>query len=373
MKIKVKAKELASAVKTILAVHDFGETSVDRQPCCLTASDDGLTLESSRLGAYIVKRIDGTLLRTGAVGLNAKDLAAMKLTGEVTIDASNGAVKFTTGRTAYRWATDLDAQHDVKDQRGAKVKIKPTAKLPVMLLRAGAKFATYKSEIQGDYDVQITLDKGYFEYYGHDHLSYGRYEFRDKTVRTKGRLCFMLGNSFLHKVMKELDTGDVTVGIAEDGSIVRLSGPDFDLFHPTVEKDFQNSADTIAAATEGDAKCLCRFLVKRNEIKGALDRVAPVSKKAPDATMLITVKKNGAVAIKQHAQEGAAVCRIETEKAQARRDVKITVRAQYLQEFIKVAPTTVPLMIESWDGIFLRIMVKEDPGMIDYLAMMVGE
>lgn len=369
MKTQVKAKDLAAAVSTILAVHDFGDSSDVRQPCCLSATDAGLTLESAKLGAYIVKRIGGKLLRKGTVGANAKDLAGMKLSGDVIIDASTTEIKIKDKRTTYIWAVDDNAQNDVNEQKGDIFRIPSMAKVPTNLLKAGAKFATYKSEVKGDYDVQVTIDKQYFEYCGIDHLSYGRYESKDKRVKVKKPFHFILGNSLLAKVMKEVDGDELTIGSAADGSIVRISSGDLDLFHPTVEKEYLSTKDAIKDVTSGEK--LCSFTVPGNTLKEALDRVAPVGKKAPDVQMDITVSKSGKVMIKQTDTANTAESLVKTDNVQTDDNVLITVRAQYLKEFVKVAPTSVPLTVESWDGKFLRITVREDPGLVDYLAMML--
>jgi len=371
VKFQAKAKDFVAAVNTILAVHDFGDSADDRQPCCLTAAEGVLTLESAKMGAYIVKRIPGQLLRTGSIGVNAKDLAAMKLKGNVTINASRNSITIADSRTKYNWAVDDNAQSDVEDQKGTTAQIEVCAKIPTLVMKSGATFATYKSEVKGDYDVQVTFKKDYFEYCGIDHLSYGRYEFKDKRVRVKRPMHFILGNSLLAKVMKEV-TGDVlTIGAAEDGSIVRISTEDMDLFHPTIDKKYLSTANLIKRATSGE--CVCRFEVEGKELKDALDRVAPVGKKAADARMELIVTAEGAVTIQQSTQANTARSKLQTKNAKAKEAMTIVVRAQYLKEFVKAAPASMPLTVESWDGKMLRITIQQDPGLIDYLAMMIAE
>lgn len=372
MKFQTKAKDFVKAVSTVLAVHDFGESNDDRQPCCLTAAEDVLTLESAKLGAYVIKRVPGKLLRKGTVGLNCKDLAAMKLSGTVTIDATKDAVKFNDGKTTYRWALDSAAEHDVKEQRANAANIKKVAKIPALVMKSGAKFATYKSEIKGDYDVQVLIDKGQFEYCGLDHISYGRYRYEDDVVQAKKKLCFVLGNSLLAKVMKEVDGPSLVVGAADDGSMVRLSADDMDLFHPTIDKAYQDATETLEGVMQ-DTELSCRFTVDQRELKEAIERVAPVGKKSADSMMKIEVSKKGAVRLSQASDINTAHCRMKVHEAESTDNLSIVVRAQYLKEFVKVAPSSVPLTVESWSQQFLRIYVEEKPGLIDYLAMMVDE
>lgn len=371
MKFQAKAKDLTAAIKTILAVHDFGDAQDDRQPCCITATEDVLTFESAKMGAYVVKRIPGKLLRKGAVGINAKDLVGMKLTGAVTLDGTRDAVKIQDKRTKYLWAVDHAAQQDVEEHRGAVQHIKSSAKIPALVMKSGATFATYKSEVKGDYDVQLSFDKGYFEFCGIDHLSYGRYEFKDARVKVKKPFHFVLGNSLLSKVMKEVRGDHVTIGTAPDGSVVRISSEDLDLYHPTIDKKFMSTTEAIEQSTSGE--CVCRFTVEGRELKDTLDRVAPVGKKADTAKMEIVVSAKGAVTLRQSDAVNAAHSRLKCKPAEVTDAQVIVVRAQYLKEFVRAAPGSMPLLVESWDGKVLRIQIQEDPGLIDYLAMMVAE
>jgi len=371
MKTRVKAKDLTKAITTVLAVHAFGDSNDDRQPCCLTATEDSLVVESAKMGAYVVKRIPGKLLRAGSCGVNAKDLAGMKLQGDVTIDAGSAEIKIQDKRTKYVWAQDNNAASDVKEQQNTTTTVKPTAKLPTLVMKAGAKFATYKSEIKGDYDVQLTFDNQYFEYCGLDHLSYGRYEIKSTAIKAKKASHFILGQSLLAKVIKEVDGDAIMIGGSEDGSLVRLSSGDLDLFHPTVDKQYMSTQDAITQATSGELAC--RFTIEGRELKDALDRVAPVGKKAAEAEMEFSISSKGQIKLRQLAVANAAESLIKTKDVTTEGALSIPIRAQYLKEFVKVAPTSMPLTVESWDQKFLRITVKEDPAIIDYLAMMLAE
>ncbi len=371
MKFQAKAKDITTAIKTILAVHDFGDGQDDRQPCCITAAEDVLTFESAKMGAYVVKRIPGKLLRKGAVGINVKDLLGMKLTGDVTLDGTSDAVKIQDKRTKYLWAVDHAAQQDVEEQRGTVQDVKSWAKVPTLVMKSGAAFATYKSEIKGDYDVQLSFDKGYFEFCGIDHLSYGRYEFKDARVKVKKPFHFVLGNSLLAKVMKEVQGDAVTIGMVPDGSLVRISSEDLDLYHPTIDKKQMLTADAVAQACGGE--CVCRFTIEGKELKDALNRVAPVGKKADDTRMEFVVTAKGSVTLRQSDTVNAATSRLKCKPAEVQEAQVIVMRAQYLKEFVKTAPGSMPLLVESWDGKVLRIQIQEDPGLIDYLAMMIAE
>lgn len=374
MKCKVKGKELTAAINTALAVHDFGDSTDTHQPCVLTAKENLLTLQSAKLGAFVTKRVPSTLLREGSVGLNAKDLAEMKLKGAVTIDVMDGTAKFSDGKTVYRWATDSSAMTDIEEQKSSIVVVVGLAKIPTLVMKNGARFATYKSEVKGDYDVQVTIGKSYFEYCGLDHISYGRYEFNADAVRAKKRFHFTLGTSLLNKIMKEVAGDVLTIGMAEDGSTVRLGSDDFDLYHPTIDKNYQDIAAMIELVTASEgSKCVCRFDVNQRDLKAAIDNVAPVGKKDADAKMEIVVTQKGVVTIRQHAQDNTATSRLKTKNTKARKGSSILVRAQYLKEFVKAAPTTVPLTVESWNEKYLRILIQDDPGMIDYLALMIAE
>lgn len=370
MKYEVKAKEFLAAVKAVLALHSFGESSDDRQPCLLTATDAGLVLESARLGAFITKKVAGKLLRPGSVGLNAQDLAGMKLKSKITIEAQNTAVKFTDGKTTYTWSLDAHAEEDVAEQRADLAEIQPVAKLPTLALRNGAAYATYRSE-NSDYAVQVTIDPGSFEYCGRDYLAYGRYAVEDPRIKAKEPCRFILGETLLSKVTKELSEGEVTVGLAKDGSVVRLVSPEIDLYHPTIDKEYKSTNDIVSHVTTGsNSQCACRFVVKCKEVVDAISRVSPVKSKVADTTMTIVVAQ-GKVALRQSAQTNAAICRLKVEELEAVKDLSIVVRAQYLTEFVRAAPSTAKLAVTSWNQQYLRVEVLEDNTTIDYMAYMV--
>jgi len=372
MKFRTKAAVLKKAVNTILAVHDFGESSDDRQACLLTATEAGLQLESAKLGAYCSKHVEGQLLRAGSVGLNAKDLAGMKLKGEVTISADGDAAKFMDGKTAYQWTIDGRAQQEVEEQKAAIVQAKALAKIPIGALKAGATFTTYASELD-DYDVQITIEQGRIEYCGIDYYGYGRYEYRDKSVKARKPFNFILGNSILAKVLKEVDKDEtVSIGVSDDGSVVQISGAGLKLWHPAIDKKYQNTADMIEMVT-GDGVRGCSLKVMRSDLKDAVERAAPVGKKAGNVSMMLAFDKNNQPSIRQFADDGAAVCRFDATDVEAEPGTKVVLKANYLKEFCKVAPATVPLTVESWNKQFLRITVEDKPGLVDYMVAMVVE
>jgi DNA polymerase III sliding clamp (beta) subunit (PCNA family) len=371
VKCKVKAKELKAAIKAVTALHAFGESGETRQPCVLTVTDEALLLESAKLDAYMVKRVPATVLRTGTLGINSLLLAdtEKKLSGEVVLDYDKGQLAITHGKTRYRLAPDDKAAADVREQRGDVTKVKTMAKLPLQAFQSGAKFATYKSEIQSDFDVQITIRDGYFEYCGRDQLSYGRFEMENSSVQAKKDIVFVLGNSLLHKVVTEIVDNKILVGMSKDKAIVRFKSNDLDFYHPTMDRKIFATEKVVKKITKSkDSQCNCRFQITQAELKKGIELVLPIGRKAAESVMTFFVKGKG-VQLRLEAADNSAVHQLKTEALKTRGDQQIVVRANYLAEFAKAAPTIVPLTVESWNGKYMRIFVEEEQSKIDYMAL----
>ncbi len=374
MKAKVDAGLLMSAIKTVGAVQGFGQGDDDLQPGMLSISEESLEIVSARMGAYVAKRCPAQLLREGSFGINIQDLARMKLTGNVTIDAAKDKVKFSDGKASYVWALHESAEAEIKEQRGAVAKISALAKIPRTALQSGAEFATYKSEIKDGYTVQISIDANSFEYAGIDHLSCGRFCMTSDAIKAKQKFHFTLGDTLLSKIITEVAGDVVTIGLSKDGSIVQLATKDFDCYHPTVDKEHMDTDKMIETITADKKKLDCRFDIMQTEAKKAIESVKPVSsRKDVKAKMEILANKEKGAILKQYAQDNAAVYKLEVANLKAKGTAQIIVRSSYFEEFIKVAPKSVPLTVESWNKEFLRILVKTDDSKIEYVAMMLGD
>lgn len=373
MKTKVAAKDLLSAIKTVGAVHGFGQAESDVQPGLLLVRDEQMEIISAHFGAFIVKRLAAQTLREGMVGVNIKDLEKMKLTGDVTIDATEDKIKFFDKKATYTWAVHAQAEQDVKEQRGTINKTTVLAKIPTALLRSGTEFAVYRSEIKDDFTVQVTIDNNFFEFAGLDYLSCGKFTSKTKAVRAKQRFHFTLGDQLLSKIIQEVSADEVVIGMTKDGSIVRLSCPDFECYHPTIDKEYMDTAKLDDVVMKNKADRDCSFTIDQAEAKEAIERVKPVgAKKGSNAKMWIVVDKGGAV-LRQSAQDGAAAAKMAVDNLKVKEKTNIVVRASYFEEFIKTAPKSVPLTVESWQNRYLRIHVTADKNTISYIAMMMSE
>lgn len=374
MKVKVKAKDFTSAVKTALAVHDFGESKGSRQPCLLTASEEGLMLESAKLGAYVIKKMPATLLRPGVAALNAEDLDNMKLSGEIHIEATDESTLFKDQRNKYNWSNDESAEKDITEQREMIGKVKAVAKIPTVLMKNGADFTTYKSET-GDCDVQITVGPNKFEYMTLDFLGSARYVFEDDGVQAKDQIHFIFNTTMLGKVLKHATGDDMVIGTSKDGSIVRLKTADLDLFHPAIDKRYMSAENMIKIITKGnDSKCVCQFKTDQKTLRDAIGSVAPVGKKAEDAVLEMRVHPKHGVALHLDSATSNANSKIDAEKVKlaGKKPISIAVRSQYLQEFAKAAPDF-PITIQSWNEKYLRMLIKEEGTSIEYTALMISE
>jgi hypothetical protein len=376
VKTKLAAKDFLAAIKTVSAVQGFGQNDEEIQPGMLTVSDGTLEIVSARLGAYVVKRCDATLLRAGSVGVNLKQMEGMKLAGTVTIDASADQIKITDGKTKVGFPLHGTAAADIMDQRGAVTKIQALAKVPAMVFRAGAEFGTYKSEIKDGYTIQITIRNGYFEFAGLDHLACGRYCTKNEDVKAKADFHFTLGDTLLSKILSEVSGDTITVGLSKDGSIVRLTTADFECYHPTVDKEYMDTDQMVHDVTADKKKCDCQFQIDQAEAKAAIENVKPGGAKSKDARakMEIVANANAGARLRQYTQTSSAICKLDVEGLKARGTATIIVRASYFSEFIKVAPKSRPLTVESWNKEILRIRVVVDENTkIEYMALMIGD
>lgn len=374
MKTKVKAKDFTAAVKTVLAVHDFGDAKDSRQPCLLTATEDGLTFESAKMGAYVVKKLPATLLRPGTAALNAEDLNTMKLTGEIHIEATEEDTTFKDTRNKYTWSNDDSAESSITEQREMISGVKAVAKIPTVLMKNGSDFTTYKSET-GDCDVQVTIEPNKFEFVTLDFLGSARYVFEDEGVQAKERTYFIFNTSMLGKVIKHATGDEMVVGASKDGSIVRLKTEDLDLFHPTIDKKYMSTDKMIKIVTKSDtSKCVCQFKTEQTALRDAVSSVAPAGKKAEDAVLEMRVHPKSGVSLHLASSTNTADSKIKTEKIKVvgKKPLSIAVRAPYLQEFVKAAPS-LPILVQSWNERYLRMLIKEESTTIEYMAMMISE
>jgi hypothetical protein len=192
-------------------------------------------------------------------------------------------------------------------------------------------------------------------------------------VRAKKSMVFILGNSLLHRIVNEVTDDKLLIGIAKDESVVRFKSNDMDFYHPTLDKKKLTTAAVVKKVTKGKkSKCTCRFKISQTELKKGVEAVLPIGRKASDATMTFFIK-NGTIQLRLRTADNSAVHKLKIDGLKAKGDRQITVRGQYLYEFAKAAPSTVPLTVESWNDQYLRILVKEDQSMIDYMALTIAD
>lgn len=361
MKCKVKAKELQSAIKAALAIHTFGE-SKDRQTCDLTVTEAGLYCRSAKLGAFLVQRIDCQLLREGAVGVDAKEIDELKLKGEVTLDVQDTALIIQGGRVRYTVPLDSTVQQDLDQQYSLMPDLKAQAAVPTTMMSGGAAFTTWKSDtVKSDFDVQITIANGAFEYAGIDHVAMARYYKQDETVKAKQPVKFVLGASLIHKIIGEVQDEQLRLAVSDDGAIVKLYSPDgrFILYHPTVDKNYIDLQGASASVRGGTLNCGIKM--QHTEFRRAVDALGVVAKKTANGVVEIGVAEQGCAARIQ-AGEHKGHYDLGTEEHVGAGIIKI--QDQYWAGFAKVAPNTL-LQLESWDNTHLRIAADA----VEYLVL----
>ena len=391
MKCKVSATDLKALIKTVTSIYDYARASSDVKSLgLLTVEEDGLWIEYGSSGAYIRKRAEAKVLRKGKVGIDLRALQKYRLVGDVTLDSpkKDSTLSVHVGKsTHYQLPTDQEAEESVEVFRPEEFgkKKQSDVKLPAHMLKFATNCVTYKP---GNSDEKVKIQarfrkvgkkkgRGSFGLSGNDPFSFIRYQTKSPKIRVNKALDFILASNLLQQVLAELE-GKETVkiwGIAggdEETSLVRFMAPGFDFCHPILAaEEFDNIKKKSDFVQSG--RCVGSFLSEFRFLKKAFDDVNVLGSSNDPAMINIRVSKKSGVILAVETANNVATAELEdVESIKARKAFRIPVHGNYMGEFIKALPKTLPIRVEKWDNTIRFVAENIEDGIIEYVATQGG-
>jgi DNA polymerase III sliding clamp (beta) subunit (PCNA family) len=362
MKCTVASKDFKAAIKSVQAVLSYGGTA-ESSPCVLTVSEAGLKIETARNGASIERQLPCKVLREGSIGVDANTLAEMKLAGEVSLEFEKGKVTAKAGKAKYDIKVNEQAAEQIAEQRVEVAEVKTKARVPSTMIQSGARCCIYKSDAKADFDCQITLNKGFFEFAGVDHISCGRFLAEHELVKATDGFGFVLPADLFAKMADEIDGDTCEIGFAPDRGVVIFSGDSFKIVHPVIEKNLINIQERITEISASPRNL--SLVLNHADLREGIETVSAAAKLRN--TVVIMVKGGKAI---MHAQNEATDARhaLAPVSVEAAEETRLLVRFSYLAEIVKAAPTSSDLRMELYDNKFLLFHVMTEPSQIDYMV-----
>jgi hypothetical protein len=390
MKCKVSAANLKTLVKTVTSIYDYARVSSEANNLgVLSVEDDGLWIEYGSAGAYIRKRAEAKILRKGKVGIDLQMLKKYRLAGEITLNSPKNDSTLTVEmgkRTRYQLPTDQEASEEIEAFRPDPVgRSKPQVRLPIHMLKFATNCITYKP---GKSDDKIKIQarfrkigkkkpKGSFILSGNDPFSFARYVTKSPKIRVRKGLDFILSSQLLQQVMSELDPkGELQLwgveGGDEETSKVRFVSEGFDFCHPILaSEEFDDISEQSKMVQSG--RCSGQFVSSHQAVKIAFDDVNVLGSSQDPAIVHIRVsKKNGVVFGVHTTNHKARAVLDDTEDVKARKAFVIPVHGNYLGEFLRAFPSSLPIRVEKWDNTIRLVAENIEEGVIEYVATQGG-
>jgi len=385
MKCKIPANELKKALKAVTSIYNYAKEDTSTASVgILSVEKDGLWIEYGSAGAYLRKRSDATILREGSVGIDLKLIQKCRLSGDVTLDFSGKGAKklqLTTGarKNKYELMTEQQADKSLDAFRPDPIgKKRAPVELPPHVLRLAANSITYKPGeegkkilIQADF-TKLGKKQYQFSLASRDNYSFARYITTADSLQVRRSLKFILSSSLLQEVMKEaagedrIKIWDIKGG-DEQTSIIRFVSGDLDFCHPVMgEEDFEDMDEYSADARTG--KKSGYFLADQGDLKEAIDTVQVFGTSADPVMVEIQVSKKYGVKFCTKINNHVSKAVIDAEKVVARKPFIIPVHSNYLGEFIKVLPKTLPMRIEKWESVLRIEATNLEDGLIEYVV-----
>jgi DNA polymerase III sliding clamp (beta) subunit (PCNA family) len=362
MKCTVSSKEFKAALKSINAVLSYGGNATD-DPCCLTVTEAGLTIETARNGASIERTLPCKVLREGVAGVSAAALTEMKLTGDVTLELEKGKFTAKAGKAKYEITLHGMAAELIAEQRVDVTEVASKARLPTSMIKSAAKCCIYKSDVKADFDCQVVISAGLFEFAGMDNVSFGRFRAEHETIKARSKLEFVLPTELFSKLADEIDGATCEIHSVPKRGVVVFIGTGYRIVHPVIEKevmDIQERLDEVVGL-----ECNAKLEVLHDDIRDGLDTVAAAAKLRN--TVVLGIKTGKAILMAQNdgtdARHVLAPVAVEVQG-----EVKMTAKHSYLAEIVKVAPASANLELALYENKFLHVHVKAEPSRIDYLV-----
>jgi len=388
MKCHVPAAQLKKALKAVTSIYNYAkDDAAAKSVGILSVEDDGLWIEYGSSGAYLRKRIDATVLREGLVGIDLKLLQKCRITtGDVTLTYSekDKSLGVKTGKQdLYTLKTEQGTKTVIAAFRPDPIskKQQPHVEIPPHLLRLASGSVMYKP---GEENKKLTVQasfkklkkkKSQFSLSARDNYSFANYiTTLSDGLKVNKNFKFILASNLLQEIMKEAGGEDTIqiwdiVGGDEETSVVRFISKDLDFCHPVMgEESFANMEKISQEAKEGEMGGY--FLATQAELKDAFDTVQSFSSANAPPTVCIRASKKYGVKFSTSVDEQRATSAIEAEKTVLveGKPFVINVHGNYLGEFIKILPKTLPMRIEQWDSILRIEATNMENGSIEYVV-----
>ncbi|MFA5135251.1 MAG: hypothetical protein WC505_05735 [Patescibacteria group bacterium] len=362
MKCTVSSKEFKAALKSVNAVLSYGGSTGDN-PCCLTVTEAGLTIETARNGASIERTLPCKVLREGVVGVNAAALTEMKLSGDVTLDVDKGKLIARAGKAKHEITLHAQAAELIAEQRVEVTQIESKAKIPTSMIKSAAKCCIYKSDVKSDFDCQVVIKPGVFEFTGLDNVSLGCFRSEHETIKAKAPFAFVLPTELFSKLADEIDGDTCEIHFVPQRGVVVFVGKGYKIIHPVIEKAIINVQEHLAEITE--MHCNAKLELAHGDIKDGLDTVTAAAKLRNSVTLGIKPGKAILAAQNDATDSRHALAPISVE---VDGEVKLVAKHSYLVEIVKVSPMLVNLQLALYDNKFLHFHVMAEPSQIDYVV-----
>lgn len=178
-------------------------------------------------------------------------------------------------------------------------------------------------------------------------------------------------------MLAELDSeGNVKIwGIAggdEETSLVRFMTPAFDFCHPVLaNEEFDDISEKSELVQSGT--CFGHFSTEYHPLKSAFDDVNVLGSSNDPAMINIRVSRKEGVQLAVENTNHVATAELEgAEKIKARKIFRIPVHGNYMGEFMKALPKTLPIRVEKWDNTIRFVAENIEDGIIEYVATQGG-
>lgn len=385
MKTEVKATELKSALKSMMALQYFGkERSVDERSsgCLMTVTeDDELVLESASSGAYLRRRLAAKTLQPGSAGIDAAKVLQQNLAGDVSLDARNGMLNMVYRKTAKgTLPISQDVEQSIIDSRPVD-DFKKLAQIPYHLLNEAVSIITYPPGIKEEtISVQLRVRKGkkgaILDISGVDEYGYAWYRTTDADIRTKRDFDILLSSDLLKRIMAEIAPSKkddasavVRIGYNEDDQLARFASDDFVLYHPILDEEWTELAGMI----EGNLDFWFEATVPA--LSDAVNTVGRLDTGQDPLVLQVGFKKKKILRIEskfrnQEIQQDVEVTKSAPPK---RKSTVVNISEMYFSNFLKRTPKEFPVRVEAWNESMIR-MVATNTGTkkIEFMVVLMG-
>jgi hypothetical protein len=178
----------------------------------------------------------------------------------------------------------------------------------------------------------------------------------------------VLNSILLDKIIDEL-TGDIcTITLVQDQGVVVVSAESFLLVHPIIDTDINDVETVLSEMKKGGLTC--SFTTDHSDMKSAVETLGAVTKQNKTIVFKTTKEK----VVVQGGDEGSSgLYRLKPTEIKAKEESKFGVTHEYIAEFVKAAPQTVPITVEIWGDRYIHIVPQVEGTTIDYGTMSLEE